>query len=186
MKKVKVVLSGLTPLLMHNVESMMDAEGSAGRSSMKKYDAEEEARKAAYTIEIKGKTVLCVPSRCVYGMILRSASYFKVKGRNVSSTIAGAIDIVPENIPLTLNGKNITDYVIDKRSVVVQRARIIRCRPRIDKWELAFEIVYNEDYIADDKLLKKIIQDGGIKVGLLNFRPEKKGTFGKFEIKSWH
>jgi hypothetical protein len=185
MKKIKVVLSGLTPLLMHNVESMMSSQADEGRASMKKYDPIEEARKSAYTTEIKGKTVLCVPNRCVYGMILRSASYFKVKGRNVQSTIAGAIDVTPENIPLTLGSKFITDYVIDKRSVVVQKARIIRCRPRIDKWELGFELVYNEDYIADDKLLKKIIIDGGIKVGLLNFRPEKKGTFGKFEIKSW-
>ncbi len=185
MKKVKVVLNGLTPLLMHNVESMMSESEDIAKAGSKKYDPVEEARKGAYMTQIKGKTVLCVPNRCVYGMILRSASYFKVKGRNVQSTIAGAIDVTPENIPLTLDGKFITNYIIDKRSVVIQKARIIRCRPRIDKWELEFELVYNEDYIADDKLLKKIITDGGIKVGLLNFRPEKKGTFGKFEIKSW-
>ena len=133
MKKIKVVLSGLTPLLMHNVESMMESSESSGRTSMKKYDPEEEARKGAYTTQIKGKTVLCVSNRCVYGMILRSASYFKVKGRNVSSTIAGAIDITPENIPLTFKGILITNYIIDKRSVVIQKARIIRCRPRITK-----------------------------------------------------
>jgi hypothetical protein len=185
MKKIKVVLSGLTPLLMHNVESMISESEDLAKAGPRKYIPEEEAKKSAYTTQIKGKTVLCVPSRCVYGMILHSASFFKVKGRNVQSTIAGAIDVTPEDIPLTLGGKFITNYVIDKRSVVVQKARIIRCRPRIDKWELGFELVYNEDYIADDKLLKKIIQDGGVKVGLLNFRPEKKGRFGKFELKSW-
>ncbi|MFQ6057150.1 MAG: hypothetical protein ACE5J3_14360, partial [Methanosarcinales archaeon] len=118
-------------------------------------------------------------ARCIYGMILKSASYFKVKGRALTPIIAGAISIEPEEI-----GLGTKKYDIDVRSVVIQRQRILRARPRLNKWKLKFKIIYDETYISSD-ILRDVIKDGGIKVGLLDFRPANKGSFGKFKIKKW-
>ena len=88
---------------------------------------------------------------------------------------------------LLLNSKDkpLTKYEIDLRPVVIQKARIIRARPRLDEWRLKFTIVYNDNIISDTEVLNRILEESGQRIGLLDFRPQKYGDCGTFKIVGW-
>jgi hypothetical protein len=92
--------------------------------------------------------------------------------------VAACVMVSPERISLGTR-----DYVIDSRPVVIPatKGRILRHRPRLDKWKISFQIDYDQNLITRDQL-NRILVDTGQRVGLLEFRPEKKGPFGRFMI----
>lgn len=173
--KIEVEIEGLSPLLMHNIAGA-NLEKKTIKTT-KKYVPEEEAEKSTYWMKNKdGKKELCVPARCILSMLLTAARPFRQNRMSVSSLLAGAIRIEPINVSLGTD-----KYEIDNQSVTVQKARIMRSRPRIDKWKLKFDIIYHREYI-DPSILEKILDDAGFKVGLLDYRPQRKGPYGTFHV----
>lgn len=77
-------------------------------------------------------------------------------------------------------------FEIDSRAVVVPatKGRIVRHRPRINKWKVTFGVEWDDLELGEDQV-KKIIEDMGKKVGLLEYRPACKGRFGKCKIIKW-
>ncbi len=65
----------------------------------------------------------------------------------------------------------------DRRGVGVQTSRVIRTRPKFNKWSLKFEVQIFPSEINPENVRQAII-DGGRYVGLLNFRPH----FGLFNL----
>jgi hypothetical protein len=54
----------------------------------------------------------------------------------------------------------------------------MRSRPRLDAWQVQFEVsVLDADAIPDEVLLQ-VLQDAGQKVGVLDYRPR----FGRFMV----
>lgn len=179
MKKMEVVIEGTAPLLMHSAEGM--EEQKAKSNPAMNYDAKLDAEKVAYR-DAQGN--LFVPARCVKASILNAASWFKFGKKSAKPIIAGCTRVEPYDIVLTdAKGKALKDYAIDKRPVVVQRARIIRARPRIDEWQLKFNLIYNEEMIGNAiDLVKQIIEEAGQRIGLLDNRPQKYGENGTFKV----
>jgi hypothetical protein len=71
---------------------------------------------------------------------------------------------------------------VDRRNVVVSRARIPAYRPKFFSWQLNFEMLYDETMLDENQILQSF-ENAGKFVGIGGFRPEKGGTFGRFEIK---
>jgi hypothetical protein len=65
---------------------------------------------------------------------------------------------------------------VDRRSVRVGQARVMRTRPRFDKWSATVAITYNESLINPEQI-KQALDDAGQQVGIGDFRPR----FGRFE-----
>lgn len=65
--------------------------------------------------------------------------------------------------------------------VVVQRNRILRTRAKFDEWELTFLLDTDEE-LVDQQQLESWLDIGGRRVGLGDWRPEKSGDYGRFEI----
>ena len=179
MKKVEVEIEGTAPLLMHSAENM-ESQGIKSNPA-KNYDAEVDAEKVAYRDD---GGYLYVPSRCLKACILNASSWMKSGKNALKPIIAGCTKIEPHKLFIyDPNGKKIKDYIIDKRPVVIQRSRIIRARPRIDKWVLKFDLIYNEGMLG--KVIDKIgicIEDAGTRIGLLDNRPQKYGENGTFKV----
>jgi hypothetical protein len=87
--------------------------------------------------------------------------------------IRAGLEINPENIPLISDG-----WKVDVQSVVVQRNRIPRARPRFDNWELEFEIINKDPTIINKDVLKQILIDAGKYYGIGDYRPD----YGLFEV----
>lgn len=69
----------------------------------------------------------------------------------------------------------------DIRSVVIQRARLMRCRPIFRNWSVTVEIIYDESVIDKADILR-MFTTGGLMIGIGDYRPENSGDFGRFSV----
>jgi hypothetical protein len=172
-EKINVTIKGVSSLLMHSFP-MVPIE------ALEKKTPQEQAELAAYRIPPKGN--LCVPGVAMQRALVSGANYSKGKGRATLSRVAAACLIVdPEYLDL-----GVMDYEVDARPVVIPatKGRVVRYRPRIANWKLSFALEFDETLLTNSQV-RRIVDDTGSRVGLLDFRPEKKGPFGRFMVSSW-
>ena len=65
--------------------------------------------------------------------------------------------------------------------VVVQRSRILRTRAKFDTWSASFDIDTDEE-LVDEAKLRQWLDISGRRIGLGDWRPEKSGHYGRFEV----
>lgn len=172
--KIEVGIKGISPLLMHAFPMVTPEAG------WEKWTPEKQAEVAAYRDPDTAE--LYVPGIAIQRSLIGAATYSKGKSRaSLQKPVAACVLITPERVPL----KSKT-FVVDSRPVVIAatKGRIIRHRPRLDNWALSFILEYDSALLSE-KELRKVVDDAGSRVGLLDFRPEKKGPFGRFMIVSW-
>lgn len=171
MKSVSIEVTGIAPLLQHRFAT---EEHGANKSKSKKkvYDPKEEAEKCLYK-NTKGE--IYQPAEHIYQSMVKAAVDFKFEGKKTyKDVITSGIVISPEEIPLITE----SPYEIDARGAVVQRARIVRWRPRFNKWKLQFSIDILDDENISVPVLKEILEKAGATKGIGDYRPR----FGRFMV----
>lgn len=181
METLYLKLNGLSQLLMHNPAGSMKPGGGQrlGRKTIPSPEAEAEASR--YLLP---DGHFYVPAIAVRNCLLNGSKGYRIGKIRAMDLLAGAILMVDEAFPLLRNGEPIPgkDYSIDERRAVVQKQGIIRARARIELgWQLECAFGYNST-LANLEQIKEIAQNAGQVVGLLDYRPEKKGWFGRFEV----
>ena len=174
MKTINVEIEGTAPLLMSRFDVQSYIDGKKTRLGKKpEQDFEAEAKQSAY-FTADGKE-LCIPALCMYASILSASSFHKINKRSAKSILAGSVKIAPEEIRLGTN-----KYEVDIRSVVCMKARVLKARPKLNKWKAKFQITITDE--IDSKIVKQILEEAGTRVGILSFRPQKSGFFGTFKV----
>lgn len=171
-KFISCTLKSLSPLLMHKYP-MIELEAADKKTP------EENAEYVAYRTP-DGE--LYIPGINIQRALIAGASYIKGKGRStMQKPVAACVMILPE---YALLGRR--EYTIDARPVVIPatKGRIIRYRPRLDEWQVTIEIEY-DDKLMTEAELRRVVDETGSRVGLLDFRPERKGPFGRFFVVEW-
>lgn len=179
-RSVIVEITGKTPILMNNPKSMMFEEETKGTvvSTTRKRDPKAEAETRAY--KMKDGT-LYIPAEAIKGCLVNAASYKKFGKYSAKPIIAGCVQILPQQI--SLKTKN---YEIDERTVVIRgRGRVIRARPMVENWKLTFTLEYDAGFIQSGNLIREIMEEGGQRIGIMDFRPAKLGSFGMFRVTRW-
>ena len=178
-------IQGKDPGIMFNNPAMMAVDTSSMSKGKKTYDADEEAEMRTYRNDDGN---LCVPSTQVRASILEASKVFKV-GRSSAKTILNHIIVEPFDLLelQTSKSKAIQEYEQDQRRVVVQRSGIIRTRPVVKDWQLSFSIIadaeiMNATWKEPVDALIKIVSDAGKKQGIGDYRPQKGGNFGRFDV----
>ena len=179
MRKVNVEIEGTTPLLMNNPQSMIDEQlGERKETTGQKTKSRKQKEKDADVLAYKKKNgELYIPAEAIKGCLLNGASWKKFGKYSAKQVMASAVRIHPEQVGI---GKK--SYTYDVRTVVIQRNRVVKLRPRIEKWKASFELWWDENLISSPDLVKPILVEAGQRVGLLDFRPQKTGPFGCFEV----
>jgi len=180
MEKLYIKISGLSPLLMNNPENMM-----IGRTKLP--TPEEEVRQSRYSMPDES---LYVPSIALRKSILLGATGYKIGKFSLKSRLSAAIQLFEERFPISdERGENTSDYAIDRRRVVIRGAGIIRSRARVEPpWFVAGYFKVNSELLMDRygivqiDLLREIINVAGQVSGLLDFRPNRGGWFGQYEL----
>jgi len=173
MAKAEVTIEGLTPLLMHRFP--LEPVEAIDKKPMA-----EQAELAAYRTP-SGE--LYLPGTALQRAFIGGAAFSKGKGRaSLQKVAAACLMVTPEYLGL---GKD-TTYTIDSRAVVIPstKGRIVRHRPRLDKWQTTFSLEWDDTLLAGPQV-RRIVDDTGQRVGLLDFRPERKGPFGRFVVTHW-
>ena len=170
--KIDIGIKGISPLLMHKFP-MEPVE------AIEKKTAQEQAEIAAYR-DPNGN--LYLPGICLQRALVNGATYCKGKGRSsLQKQAAACLLVSPEYIQLGTN-----TFAIDSRPVVnpSTKGRIIRHRARIDEWKVSFTLEYDPVLLSENQV-RDIIDNAGSRVGVLDFRPERKGSFGRFQVVLW-
>lgn len=171
-KTISCKIKGLSPLLMHRYP-LVQVDG------IDKQPVEVQAEHCTYRTP-DGK--LYIPGTNIQRAIVAGATFSKGKGRaSLQKPVAACVFVSPEYCLL-----NQDKYEIDARSVVIPatKGRIVRARPRFDNWEVSFELSYDDTLLKESEL-RRIVDDTGNRVGLLDFRPAKNGSFGRFMVIEW-
>ena len=172
MKRYRVKVEGLSPYLMHRFAGEDKKVGGAPGVE----DYKKETEKALYK-NSEGK--IYIPNSQIHGCLVEAGKQMKVigKGKSTYSKLFGAFVLV-EPMEIILSPQS---YDVDSRSVVIQKSRVIRYRPKWDKWSVEFDIVAYEDGISGEAI-KQALELGGKYSGIGDYRPQKKGPFGRFEV----
>jgi hypothetical protein len=177
--KIQIEITGVTPLLMNRFN--LDEQNVKKDKNLTPREA---AKRVCYEDE-NGK--LYYPTTNIYATLIEAGKFHKdgkVKVTTArSSLIPAGVMILGE----TIYFKKPETWEVDTRAVVVPSTggRVICHRPRLDDWQLSFELEVDLKMFTP-KFVRTLLDDAGSKVGLGDFRPARKGIYGRFVVTEWH
>ena len=179
MKTYKVTIQGTSPLLMNRPSALI---GDISKEKKQEDKTPEEMAKSKLYEDTNGK--LYQPETHIKGSLVESGKNQKVvgKGKSTYSKIVGyAVEINPfEIVHKKQKWKPYSVLAVNPTT----KGRNLLHRPMLEEWELDFQVVFDEEQVPAS-ILKEIFDRAGRTVGLGDWRPAKKGRFGKFQVTNW-
>lgn len=184
MKTVRVHIKGTSPLLINRFKENSEIQEAVKKSTKKDYGTPREQAEATAYRDDKTK-LIWVPTSWITGAIKTIASDYKLPGtRKSMKSVVGGVVIPLEEKAYFIQKFKVSDVEVDSRPVVIQRARIMRHRARLEEWELTVDLEIDTSIIPA-KDIHQVLNDAGKRSGLGDFRPQKGGPFGRFVVTSW-
>ncbi len=183
--QIQVTIQGVTPLLMNRFhEAAQEAvnNGTAVTFRGSKGSPRDQATPKLYT-DTNGKPV--VPGPNIFSCLVQAGTFLKA-GKSKLSTQKSSL--VPAGVTLQQIECPVTPgkWEVDSRAVVIPSTggRLMAHRPRFDQWQLSFTLDVDSTMFAEP-LIRDLVDKAGQCVGLGDFRPARKGPFGRFKVTSW-
>jgi hypothetical protein len=134
--------------------------------------------------ELDGK--LYVPATHLQGALIEAGKQKKMLGKGSSratySKVCGyAVQIDPFEI---IHKKQKWEVFSILAVNPTTKGRNLLHRPILKEWEIDFEVVFDEEQI-EVPVMKELFDIAGRIVGIGDWRPAKKGRFGKFQVTEW-
>lgn len=166
---VKCRIRGIAPLLQPRFAVEDNPEDKVKRKQ-KVFSSKDDAEKSLYR-DAKGKPAQ--PAIHIESAMIKAAGRFILEGKqSYRDVVKAGIFCEPKFIP-----HKIDKWVIDRQPEVVNKARIMRSRPRFDEWELEFTM-----NIIDDRAQIKAIEDILTAAGMYCGIGDKRPRYGRFEV----
>jgi len=179
MQTYKATIEGISPLLMNRPSAMI-----GDISKDKKPFSDDAKNDASEKLYVNKEGKLYQPSTHLQGALIEAGKHKKVvgKGKSTYSKIVGyAVSINPFEIL----HKNQEWEVFSILAVNPNtKGRNLLHRPILKKWKLTFEICFDETEIAPS-IMKELLDIAGRIAGIGDWRPSKKGPYGKFQVIEW-
>lgn len=184
MKNLSITWKGVTPLIMHSCQCVNPLHPIAielKKYTSKREKSEEDLLKISDLDWESGlywndEIGAYIPAENVEATIINGAKSFR-KGTDIQKFCV----VNSPYIPLSY-GQNLTkeelkaDYSFrDVRVMNVQRSKVVRTRPRFNRWTINFVLSYDEKKI-DLETIKNAIEYAGAYIGLCDSRPK----YGQF------
>ena len=191
--RLEFTLAGVSPIIMHNGAAGLDTRSAVGREIAaitakrggNRTDVDErrlrelECQRSLY-LGADGKPTL--PEAALRAVIEASARKTKqgplVREGLMIESVTFGYDIERYGEKVEELSKN-TQFVVP---VVVARQRILRTRARFDcPWSVVGVADVDPEQVDKDKLTEWLAT-GGRRIGLGDWRPEKSGHYGRFDV----
>lgn len=192
MKNLKVTLKGTSPLLMHSckcvnplhplsieLKKLTGLRGKNKTEEVLRQIADLEWYSGAYYEPKAGDMFdgeLYMPAENIEATLINGAKQFK-KGKDFEKYCR----VVDLQNPFTFGEKKTLKELVadfnyrDTRAMTVMRSKIMRTRPRFNRWETTFIYMYDDENI-DLQTIVNTIEYAGKYVGLCDSRPR----YGQF------
>lgn len=179
MKKYKVTIKGSSPLLMNRPSAMI-----GDISKDKKPFTDDPKGQAELKLYINEDGKLYQPSTHIYGALVEAGKQKKVvgKGKSTYSKIVGyAVTINPYEIEHTNQKWEVFSILSVNPNT---KGRNLLHRPILKQWELTFEVLFDETDVPE-VIMHELLEIAGRVAGIGDWRPQKKGPYGKFLVTEW-
>lgn len=134
----------------------------------------------------------CVPIKYLYGAMIGAGVFVRLDGKRQisngkSTTLPGFLTITSPELPLIdpTTGESATwdvDIQAGKNPSGGEMVAVVR--PRFDLWSINVEMVVDRAQI-DIRKIRELVDIAGTRFGMGDFRPQKKGSFGRFKVDRW-
>jgi len=187
----KFEIEGVTPMLLQCLSEKSQNQLEEGRAGTKKKKVDYGTSEAQAKDSISGylvgggfakpwtKSKIAVPNSWFKKMLIN------VAGRHVDAlklnTAGGVFQVLDASIAVNHKGISIHQGWV-KVPPGPKGSPVLRSRGMLEEWTLSFSVRYNAGMI-NAKALAVIIETAGFANGLGDFRPQKDGPFGQFQIK---
>lgn len=189
---IRIRFSGVTPLLMN---AMSEEQLLAIRDKVKKPKTaarpslRDEA--ASKVHQLPGGRAI-IPLQAMNATFINAGQFIRLDGKRQVSTekktvLPGMLTILDKEIPLWKAGtRQKATWEVD-----IQQGRnpnggeaVCLVRPRFDDWSFCVTIEVDQQQMPVS-MARELIDLAGKRIGLLEYRPQRKGTFGRFEVVEW-
>ncbi len=183
---IDVTISGTTPLLCNKFTDAAAMRATSGNSVAAVGDKGTPREQAEARLYIGHDGKPCIPQPNLFRCLIDAGTFFKAGKSKVTtqknSLIPAAVEL--EGIELPLVSKE--GWQVDQRAVRIPATggRILCFRPSFNDWSIAFTLKVDTTLIGV-KLMRELVDAAGRRIGLGDFRPDRKGPFGKFVVTSW-
>lgn len=184
MARVEVEIGGITPLLMNRFTDEAEVAVTNGHRPILRGEPKTPRECAKKTAYIDDNGLLYIPGPNIFAAIIDAGGFIKVRKTKLTTQKKSLIpaSLIIEELVCSLNQ---SDFEVDSRRVVIPSTggSIMRHRARIDDWAVSFTIQVNEEMSLS--LARELIDIAGNKVGIGDYRPFRRGPFGRFKVTSW-
>jgi hypothetical protein len=180
LKVIRFEVTGVgSGLLMHNPAGM--SEPASDKVGPKVIPTPEvEAERGVYRM---ASGQLYLPATHFRASIIGAASGQKIGKKSAPVIFSAGLFTLEEECPLydPEDAAPLRDYEIDIRRAVVQKQGIRRARPLLKRW--ATEVIFQyEPLLLSPENIKSVFNLAGAIVGVGDYRPAKKGPFGRYSV----
>lgn len=185
LKKARITLQGTSPLLVNKFSEkakreIEEKQQKTAKRAKSARDPKGEFLASLYTLPGK-KGSYGVPIGGVKKAAVSACRF--IDGLKMTQ-VKGSFHIVqmPGGLVPIKGSKPVMDEQICRVGPFGNKVAMPRYRARFDKWELTFDVLYNPHMISPSQMLN-LYENAGFAVGLCEYRPEKDGSFGMFQVK---
>ncbi len=186
MKTIEITIEGVTPLLMNKFTDAAQQKATTGTSVAAVGDRGSPREQADAKKYVDEDGVIGIPGPNMFRAIIDAGKFFKA-GKSKVTTLKNSLIPACLSIDLIFIPLKFKDpWETDTRPVRIPSTggRILCHRPMFHDWSLSF-VLELDTTIISVKLLREIIDAGGKRIGLGDYRPDCKGMFGKYVVTSW-
>lgn len=189
--KIKVTIQGISPLLMNRFTEAAEVQVSGGTAVTFRGDKGTPRDQAAAKRYADEDGKLFIPGPNVFACLIAAGTFHKA-GKSKLTTMKTSLipaGIGVDELVCSLvdeGGEPLKEWEVDSRSVVIPATggRIMCHRPRVDKWSAVFTLEVDTSLFSPS-LVRAVVDDAGKKIGLGDYRPARKGPFGRFVVSNW-
>lgn len=184
---IEFELTGNTALIMHNarLSDPMDPTAKQIKKYTSKRKKSDEDHAAIARLEWEGSLYHddelgpYIPGENIDAMLVESAKLQR-RGKDIQR----AVFCPEQRISLAYDGPRDLERLWakgfwDRRTVRVQSARTVRCRPCFRDWSLKFSVAFHAATMNREDLIA-IMKTAGAQVGLCDYRPR----YGRFDVET--
>ncbi len=182
LKTVKIKIKGTAPLLMHKFSMKAQkqiADKQQGKAKNKKAPKDPKAEFEAAIYYMPGsKNKYGFPASAFKKAAISACRY--VDG--VTMTHAkGAFHVLSDLVEIKIKGKPIMREDTVRIGGFGSKVTDLRYRPEFRNWKCELVIRYNTSAITPEQIAH-LLNVAGFSIGIGDWRPEREGSFGMFEV----